>query len=264
MLVVMSGDVPLNVQTAGGGPPIIFIHGWASSLRFWRFQFSHFARRYRVVAYDLRGHGGSGRPRGKRYSVEYHVGDLECIVEELDLGEPILVGHSLGGMIAMKYALNHPGDVRGLVLAGASPRPAFNWREKAKMTLFRWIVRLSRRLAARLTRRALFSPSTEPELVGWVRRESMRTPTHVLLACLRAAEEFDVMEKLGDLRTPTALVVAERDRAVPPSIIAYMERVMPMVRRLDLPGAGHNCMLERPQLFNQLVEGFIGELLKTC
>jgi len=263
MLVVMSGEVPLNVQVAGRGPPLIFIHGWAASMRFWQFQVPHFSRRYRVVTYDLRGHGSSGKPPRDCYSVSHHVGDLECIVGELGLSMPILVGHSLGGMIAMEYAVAHPRDVQALVLVGASPRPAFNWRERSKMVMFEWIIRFSRRLASRLTRRTLFSLGRDPKIVEWVRRESLRTPTKVLLACLRAAREFDVMDRLGELQMPTALVVGENDRTIPPQLLDYMVRAIPKATRLNLTGAGHNCMLDNPGLFNHMVGGFIEKLLPT-
>ena len=117
--------VRLSVIDSGspGGadaPALLFVHGFGGYALQWKGQMLAFAGSHRVVAPDLRGHGLSGRPRG-RYAIEDLVGDLTRVVEALELPERIdLLGHSFGGAIAASYAVEHPERVERLVLIGTS------------------------------------------------------------------------------------------------------------------------------------------------
>ena len=135
-------DVTFRIIVEGHGQPIIFIHGWAASQRFWKHQVDYFSQRYQVITYDLRGHGDSDKPK-QGYYVEDHVFDLAQIIQGLKLQVPILVGHSLGGLIALQFALDYPEGLKALVVVGTSPNPVPTKRQSLMLTLFSWLIRLS-------------------------------------------------------------------------------------------------------------------------
>lgn len=123
-------DVPLHVTTVslddatvwyeerGEGPPLVFIHGGWSSAEAWTPQFERFADDYRVVRFDVRGHGETGPTDRDRYSIDLYADDLERLLDHLDVDRPILCGLSLGSMVAQTFLDRHPARAAGAVLAG--------------------------------------------------------------------------------------------------------------------------------------------------
>jgi 3-oxoadipate enol-lactonase len=254
-------DATLQVTVRGDGPALVFIHGWAASQKFWQYQAAHFATRFRTVTYDLRGHALSEKPV-EGYSVPDHASDLAHLIGQLHLSKPVLVGHSFGGMVALQYALDHPGSVKALVLVGTSPHPVPSLGASLQMTVLGWVIRLSRARAAKMTKERLFAPNTDAKLIDWVNTESLRTPTRVVLACLKATKHFNVMNRIGDITVPALLVRGEHDLTTPSTLLAQMVRVMPHATRANLSGAGHNCMLEQPTRFNAALDAFLDKLFE--
>src|SRR2546423_13431038 len=102
----------LYYELAGAGPPLVLIHGFSLDSRLWDEQFAAFARRHLVLRYDLRGFGRSAPPRGERYA---HTHDLRALLEHLGVGPGVLLGLSLGGRVAIDFALEHPDLTRALI-----------------------------------------------------------------------------------------------------------------------------------------------------
>ncbi|MCB0008071.1 MAG: alpha/beta hydrolase, partial [Anaerolineales bacterium] len=131
----------LDLHPEGKDRTILFLHGYAGALESWEFQINYFARNYRVVAPDLRGHGQSDAPY-TQYTMPELVSDLQAIVETLDFPEKFtLVAHSFGGAIATEYAYAHPERLEKLILiatAGEFPLP------KAAALLYRLPITLFR------------------------------------------------------------------------------------------------------------------------
>lgn len=117
MQTVRTNDVETTYEDHGEGPPVVFIHGAILDRTQWQAQFDALADDYRTIAYDVRGHGHTGRSRPTSYSVELLAADLDALIDELDLEQPVLCGHSTGGCIAQVYAAQHPDKIAGLVLA---------------------------------------------------------------------------------------------------------------------------------------------------
>jgi pimeloyl-ACP methyl ester carboxylesterase len=254
-----SPGATLQVLVRGEGSALVFIHGWAASQKFWQYQVRYLAPRFRTVTYDLRGHADSEKP-AEGYSVPDHVHDLARLISQLHLSAPVLIGHSFGGMIALQYALDYPEGVKALVLVGASANPFPSWWQRFQLTLLGWVIRLSRARAAKMTKERLFAPNTDAKLVDWVNTESLRTPVRVVLACLKAAKRFNVVNRIGEVAVPTLLVRGQYDQATPQALLDRMVRVMPRASRVTVKGAGHNCMLEQPDRFNAVLDGFLERL----
>jgi pimeloyl-ACP methyl ester carboxylesterase len=253
------GQVNLHVVKEGQGRPLVFIHGWAASSQFWKHQISFFSQTNQVIAYDLRGHGDSDKPE-KGYRVSDHVQDLKALVAKYQISDPVLVGHSLGGMIALQYTLDHSTKPHALVLVGTSPRPVGSRKRSIQFSFLRFMIWLSRKRASKFTEKELFAPNVDPELVEWVNGESMRTPTNVILQILQDVKHFDVISRLSEITVPTLIINGEFDRAVEPTIGAQMQQLLPQARIQVVSGAGHNCMLEEYSQFNLILQKFLGEL----
>ncbi len=112
------GNANLYYEVAGEGQPLVFIHAGVADSRQWNNEFVHFAQDYRVLRYDLRGYGKSSPVEGE-YS---HLGDLVALLDEIGLHQPLVViGCSMGGSLAMNFALEHPSRVNALVMVGSGP-----------------------------------------------------------------------------------------------------------------------------------------------
>ncbi len=249
-------DITLKVTIEGVGRPLLFVHGWAASQRFWKYQVSHFSKRFQVITYDLRGHGDSDKPK-KGYHVSDHVQDLREIIDGLSIKEPVLIGHSLGGMIALQYVLENPKRVPVLLLVGTSPNPVPSRSRSLQLSMLSLIIRISRSWAGNITKNQLFAPDPDPGLVEWVNAESLRTPTRVVLKCLKALKEFNVLDRLSEISIPTALIRGQFDSAVDAEQLNNMLQLMPQAEYFEVANAGHDCMLEQASQFNRIAEEFL-------
>lgn len=108
----------ISYERYGSGPPVVLIHGGWQDSTAWREQVEQFAEQYEVITYDLRGHGQSGATETPQYSVELFVDDLEALLVELGVEQPILAGISVGGLVVQGLLARHPDRVRGAVLGG--------------------------------------------------------------------------------------------------------------------------------------------------
>ncbi len=115
--------VRLRFDEAGEGDlPIVFVHGWCCSRDNWRHQVAHFSPSHRVIALDQRGHGESDKP-DQDYTIGGFVDDLAWFIGDRGLDRPVIVGHSMGGVIAMNLARRHPDIARGIVMVDAPSTP---------------------------------------------------------------------------------------------------------------------------------------------
>lgn len=115
-LATANTGIKLSYRTwEGDGPPMVLVHGLASTMRIWDFTAPVLAERYRVVAYDQRGHATSDKPEGG-YDLPTMLADLRDLVSGLDLHKPIVAGHSWGATLALAYAAHYPDDCAGIAL----------------------------------------------------------------------------------------------------------------------------------------------------
>jgi pimeloyl-ACP methyl ester carboxylesterase len=259
MVKTNAANVQLYECKEGQGPPLIFIHGWAATHRFWKYQIPFFAQKFQVIAYDLRGHGDSEKPVSG-YSIRDHLVDLESILVNAKISNPVLIGHSLGGMIALQSTLDDLVDPRGLVLVGTSPHPVGTRKRNLEFSLLRFLIRLSRKRASKFTEKALFAPDVNQELVEWVNAESERTPTKAILEILQHVKAFNVIPRLSEIHVPTLIITGEYESAIDSQRLDQMVEMIPQAKSDVISGAGHNCMLEKPAEFNSIVASFLQEL----
>jgi pimeloyl-ACP methyl ester carboxylesterase len=261
-----------------GSPTIVLIHGWTEGIRLWAYVIPQLtARGLRVVAYDLRGHGRSGRPPGGDFSLARFGDDVEAVLAAA--GGPaeltVVAGHSLGAMSIAAWAERH--DVRarvsgaalldtalGGVIAGnlVFPKPQLpvSVREAIARHLFLGstapIPDISSPIGHAMIRYFAFGPQASPGQVAFYERMLIECPPDVRSGAGLAMMDMDLYQALERLTVPTLVVVGELDRLTPPAQARRIAEELPQLTELIvLPQTGHMGPLERPaELSNALAE----------
>ena len=213
----------------------MFVHGYAGCAETWEYQINYFAREYRVIAPDLRGHGQSDAPFTE-YNMSELIDDINTITEALELPkEFVLVGHSFGGSICIEYAHAHPERLEKLVLiatAGEYPLP-------------RGASILSRVPAA------AFRP-------WWKYRPRWNAEIHVMKRLmLNNMRKWQGWPLLENIRTDTLIITGERDRYFPRHVFDGVSKMMPRAEVIDVGVSKHKVQLERSQAVNRAIDRFV-------
>jgi pimeloyl-ACP methyl ester carboxylesterase len=236
-----------------GDPAMVFVHGWCCNRSYFAPQFAHFAARHAVAALDLRGHGDSGRPEPgpgpgpDGYDIAGFADDALAVARAAGFDRPVVVGHSLGGLVALACAAR-PGAVRAAVLV--DPAPILNEAGKAYFEKSYAAVAADRdgSWRAAFVRRLLRPTDT-------VRRAEIpadmgATPPGIAAAAMRAMARFDGATALDRVRVPLLVIHASRPEA-------GLRDGRPDVTVGQTVGAGHFNQLEVPDQVNPMIERFL-------
>lgn len=245
--------VNLHYLEAGKGKALVCFHSTPASAQFYRPQLEHFAHAYRVIAVDLRGHGDSDKPRGL-YRISEFLQDFIHIFDALELKDFVLVGCSVGGIVAQLYAMENAANLRGLVLIG-SPCS----RRGRDVAAFRKAVREKgwEKVVRGLVDKQLYR-ATSSDIKEWAIQEYLKTPLHV-----RQAEEEALLadvhhtDRLHEISTPTLLVAGEAEDREIFDQMELMSHRIPNAEWHVLPGAAHVANFEKPVEFNAILERFL-------
>ena len=251
--------VALHYEVHGSGEPLLLIHGLGSSGQDWEEQILFFARSHRVIAFDLRGHGRSDKPKGG-YSIERFAADAADLLRTLGVTQAHVVGISLGGAIAFQLALDHPGLVRTLTIVNSGPELVMRTlAEKMAVGLRFVIVRLFGLppLGRMVSKRLFPDPALEAVRRGFEERFALnqREP---YLGSLRALIGWSVSNRLGEIRCPVLVVTADQDYTPVALKEAYVAQLRD-ARLKVVPDSHHALPMERPAAFNEALGEFLGE-----
>jgi 3-oxoadipate enol-lactonase len=247
---------------AAGDPartPLVFLHGIGGAARAWRGQLEYFGDRFRAIAWDMPGYNGSALLPS--VSIASLAGALHDFLQQLGATKPILVGHSIGGMIVQQLLATRPSIAGAVVLAQTSPafgKPDGDWQKSF--------------LDARLgpldrgeTMRSL-APNLVKELVGdqpdaggmELARDCMASvPEATYRATMLALMGFDQRDALKNIAVPCLVLSGSQDNNAPAPMMAKMASYIPRVKYVELEGAGHLVNLERPAAFNAALDQFL-------
>jgi 3-oxoadipate enol-lactonase len=235
----------------GDGVPLVFVHGWTANRHRWDHQVTHFAEQRRVIRLDLRGHGESSGA-GVR-TIEKLATDVLALLDHLKVGRFVLVGHSMGGMISQTIALSHPERVERMVLVNSISRMTYS---RGRGLLMAASTRVPFKLFVAANIQRAFAPGYPREEVREHIRASSTTPREVVMTCYAAMRAFDVLDRVGEIRTPTLLVHGYHDIQLPVSQMLRMAKAYPdaVVRIVD---AGHELPVERPAELTSALDWFV-------
>jgi pimeloyl-ACP methyl ester carboxylesterase len=275
------------IEEAGPGSKkgAVFLHGSALRTDVWHYQMNGIDSQ-RLVFYDLRGHGMS-LPKGDLpFVIETHAHDLHAVIEDGGLDEVVIVGHSIGGMIALQYCLAHAdalgSSIKGLILLNTTYAPAFETLtggaavakfERFTRRPFDFIGTQSQRLE--LLRRVIkpsdaifwvvsmsgFGPGASARQIDFTYDMLSETPADVIFDLIKSYRDFDVREFLGDIHIPALVIGGTHDRLTEGHASEYIAEHLPKAELHMLEGCGHMSMLERHREVNGLIEAFLGDTL---
>jgi 3-oxoadipate enol-lactonase len=248
----------LHLEHAGAGRPVVLLHAGIADSRMWAPQWETWPARFTVTRLDLRGFGRSGRPIGA-FS---HAGDVLAVLDACKIDRALLVGASLGGLVALDLAAARPERVRGLVLADP-PLPGHAW--SAEMRAF------SEAEDAALAAGDL-EAATEVNVDFWLPTASEEVRAAIRAQQLGAfrlqvpddADETllreDLVDGLETITCPTLVLTGAHDRADFRAIADLLAARLPNARRATIAGAGHLPSLEQPAAFDTVVLPFLEEV----
>lgn len=239
-------------------PAVILCHSLAATMGIWDAQVVTLSSRFRLVRYDLRGHGASAAPEGP-YTFEMLAGDVIALMDGLGIERAHFVGISIGGMIGQYLGLLHGGRIGKLALCSTTSRTPPEGRglwdqrvadvEKGGMatqveaTLDRWFTPAFRARA--------------PETIGRIEAMIRATPVQGLLGCAHAIRALDVTDRLPCIGNPTLVMPGELDQGAPVAASLAIAEKIPEAGMYVIPGARHLTNVENPEAFNEALMAFL-------
>lgn len=251
------GDIDTSFELMGTGDPVVLIHGLGSSARDWEQQLPALADYYRVLTYDVRGHGQSSKPRGP-YSVAQFAKDLALLLERLEHRPAHVVGISMGGMIAFQLAVDRPDLVRSLVIVNSGPALVPSTLAEHLAVWSRIAIAKVRGPSAMggvLAPRLFPSPDQEPLRRRFVERWA-ENDKDAYYASLRAIIGWSVRDRVGEIRCPVLVVAADHDYTPVSAKEAYLG-LIPGASLKVVADSRHATPMERPQAFNSMLREFL-------
>jgi pimeloyl-[acyl-carrier protein] methyl ester esterase len=262
---VSAGNEPvrLHVDTIGAGSPVVLLHGWALHSGLWGALPQRLARQHRVYAVDLPGHG---------YSPALDSGTIREVVRAVadavaDEPSPLtLVGWSLGGAVAMEWALADPERIARLVLVATSPRfvATDGWpNAMAAQTLARFGDELA--VAYRLTLQRFLSLQLHESVAGRAALAQMRRhlfdrgepAAETLHGALALLASVDLRDRASGIAQPTLIVAGERDTLAPPTAARWLAGVMPSAKLVTIDGCGPVPFVSHAAEFDAAIDAFL-------
>lgn len=273
----------IEYQQLGAGPNVfVFVHGNFASWRWWKPVFDRLPPGYRAYAPDLRGCGDTagetagGTTAGDAYGIPQLADDLLAFVDAIGERSFHLVGHSLGGAVALQFALAHPDRVQSLTLVAPAPAAGLGAMRQgsspsalllrtidpehvASMALLRSSYRVHHALGtnrlmlrpglARMMPGATLDRADARSLLG----DAARMSPDAVVGFFQGLHRWNVVDELSALRVPTLVLAGGKDRLIPVAALEETAELLPRGRLVVWPGVGHSPQVERPDAFVDLL-----------
>ena len=243
--------VNIHYEDHGAGPAVLLSHGYSATSQMWKGQVDALTDRYRVITWDMRGHGETDSPEDQgEYSEAKTVDDMAAILRHLGLETAVIGGLSLGGYMSLAFNVAHPDMVRALMLFDCgpgykNPKAREGWNETAS------------KRAENFEAKGLDALGSSDE----VRLSTHKSAEGLARAARGMLAQFDsrIIESLETIAVPTLVLVGADDT---PFLGAsdYMSAKIPGAIRVTVPEAGHAANIHQPALFNAAVEQFLATL----
>ncbi len=246
-----------------GKPPLLFIHGGSAFGHWWDYVAPAFTGRFHTLAMDLRGHGESGWSESGAYGLADYAADVAAMVEGWGLGDPVVVGHSRGGLVALSYTADHPHKVRALAVIDSLPntteemlawsKSMKSWRPRRYPTLeeacasFRLLPAETHATPEMIRQMARFA-YRQDEDGAWIVRIDPRC---------RARDGFNAVERLGRITCPALIVRAALSPVMSREQAAAMAAAARHGRMTEIENAYHHAMLDNPAALTRTLSEFL-------
>ncbi|HEY0110586.1 MAG TPA: alpha/beta hydrolase [Fibrella sp.] len=270
--------------------PIIFVHGWNANRTNWYYQRKHFEKAYRLILMDLPGLGKSTRPDNKDFSLTKMAADLKAVMDHTGVTNPILWGHSIGGMTILTLLANHkelaPAAIKGVILEHTTYTNPVHTILFAKlltaiqkpvlvplcwlmillsplMWISRWMSYLNGN-AHLMARFLTFTGTQTFQQLNFVTLLSALSPPAVTARGVLGMFKYDVSRDLSSMRVPALVIGANEDRLTRPVASEHISQTMPQAKLAMVAPGGHQGLVERHMEVNQAAQHFIQTLTRDA
>jgi 3-oxoadipate enol-lactonase len=255
---IKANGINIYYELAGpeSAPVVTLSHSLAADLSMWDPQMKALTEKYRVLRYDMRGHGGTDVSEGP-YSLEGLAADVHSLLVALGIKQTHFIGLSIGGMIAQLFAIQHPGMIRSLILCDTSSELP----QEAKV-LFEERIRTAKTLG--------MEAHVEPTLERWftkafrstpgadrVRTLIRKTDPRGFIGCSYAIMGLNLTSRLSSIRLPTLIIVGEEDPGTPVTAARTIHEKIKGSELVILKSASHLSNIEQAEAFNKAVASFL-------
>ena len=261
-------ELNIHYETGGSGKEVlVLLHGNFASWRWWQPLLKNIYSGYRAYAPDLRGCGDTDQPE-EGYTIAQHAEDLNQLIGALRLKRLHLVGHSLGGCVALEYALNNPQRIKSLTLVAPAPaegssviNASNNGYGTSSSSSLHSAFRLSESLGTyrRVMEKAL-SRLMNPDQIGSEFKalvdDAVRMSRNAAVGHIETLNCWDVRDLIGQLALPVLIIGGRNDRLISPEALQKAAEKFPNGRLIMWPKMGHTPQLEQPERFNKILFKF--------
>ncbi len=241
----------------GQGEPIVLLHGLGSSTRDWENQVRFLAAHFKVIVFDLRGHGQTEKPDGP-YSVSLLAKDTAALMQKILTEPATVIGHSLGGMIAFQLALEYPRLVKRLIIINSAPMVSFpSYIDAFKFYLRTLDVKLfgMNHISTVIAQLSFPNPHQEELRKLLISRWRENDPK-AYLNSLAAFKGWSVVDRISSISCPTLVVTGDRDY----TSVAFKEgytKLMPNAELVVIKDSGHVTIIDQAEKLNEVILEFM-------
>jgi pimeloyl-ACP methyl ester carboxylesterase len=246
-----------------GDTALVFIHGWTCNLTFWRTQVPAFEGKVRMILIDLPGHGQSDKPEIS-YTMDLFARSVDAVLRDAGVEKAVLIGHSMGTPVARQFYRLFPKKTVSLVAVDGPLRPPANMKPAyvdglvARYSTSRFKESVSKLVDA------MFPKQPPAEVRDAVKSAMQSTPPHVAQSAMRAMYEPAIWEE-SKISIPVQAIMANKRQFGTPEYQKYVRKLCPDADFVVIDGVGHFLMLDKPDVFNKTLAGFLAKqgLLKS-
>lgn len=264
----------------GRGRPLVFCYGLVCSSLHWTYQIDYFKNTYEAIWFDYRGHQNSAVPTNlKTLTIPNIAEDLACLLQDLNIEKPVLLGHSMGVNVILEYYRKYPENVSAMILAnGTAQRPLETlFRHNALQAGFRILKKMyetspstvtkilkmqkSNPIARTLVALGGFNPHLTPQadIDLYVKQVSEMDPA-ILLHLIENYDAFDSTDWLHQIHIPTLILSGEQDRIIPLEQQQLMKQLIPQSQHIFIHHGSHCPQMDLPDVVNFKIEKFLKEI----
>lgn len=258
-----SNGVKIFYDSYGKGPAVVFLHPWTTNGYIWYFQIFPLARTNQVINIDHRGHGRSDKPKDG-YAIQQHARDVAAVLDALHVHKAVLVGNSIGGMIAMQFNLDYPERVVGNVIVSSGTALGEDMPKEAAEAFKRdyegtFSALLDGAVSARTKRE-------RPEILAVMKAQFLAPsnfPKQVFdsaMADPNGVFNWNIKKRLSSIRKPTIVLAGEEDQATPVAANKFLADNIQGARLSVIKDVGHFYQLEKPAEFNATLQEFVANV----
>jgi pimeloyl-ACP methyl ester carboxylesterase len=250
MPILNRHGVNIYYEVHGSGPTILLTHGFSATAEMWKANLAALSQRYRVIVWDMRGHGRSDYPEDKAaYSEILTVGDMAALLDAHDAEQAIIGGHSLGGFMTLSFYVAHPNRCKALMLFDTGPgykkdEARAGWNKRAET------------MAQAYETKGLSALGRSAEVLACTHRsaEGLARAARGMLA----QKDARVISSLEMIKVPVLVLVGSKDEAYF-AATDYMASKTPGAKKVVIADAGHAANIDQPEVFNRAVLDFLAQ-----